>query len=101
MDRVKKEIKTIQNTLDGFKDVLVMCENGIKDGEKNQEYLELRLASNEYHEARLERLEQYINVIHKHLNDIISRVNDIHVYLRNRDLQCYEVMEDSDDEKTV
>ena len=99
MDKLKKEIKTIKNTLNVFEHGLVMCQAGIKDGERSQEYLELQLSKNEYHEARLTRLEEYINVIHKHLNDTISRVNDIHTYLRNQDLRCYEKMENSDDEK--
>ena len=100
MDKLKKEVKNIKNTLNVFEHALVTCQTGIKDGEKSQEYLELRLSTNEYNQARLAKLERYkvaIDVIYKHLNDTISRVNNIHVYLRN--LQCYEVMEDSDDEK--
>ena len=99
MDKLKKEIKTIKNTLNVFEHGLVMCHAGIKDGERSQEYLEHKLSTNEHHEARLVRLEEYINVIHKHLNDTISRVNDIHIFLRERDLQCYEEMESGDDEK--
>ena len=99
MDKLKKEIKTIKNTLNVFEHGLVMCHAGIKDGERSQEYLEHKLSTNEDHEARLVRLEEYINVIHKHLNDTISRVNDIHTYLLKRDLQCYEEMVESDDDE--
>ena len=82
-----------------FEHGLAMCHTNINEGERNQEWLELRLSVNEYHESRLERLEEYVNTLHKHLNDTISRVNDIHIYLRKRDLQCYEEMPNSDDEK--
>ena len=99
MDKLKKEIKTIKNTLNVFEHGLVMCDAKLKDGERSYEYLEHRLSVNENHEARLTRLEEYINVLHKHLNDTISRVNDIHMYLKKQDLWCYEEMESSDDEK--
>ena len=99
MDKLKKEIKTIKNTLNVFEHGLVMCDIKLKDGERDYEYLEHRLSVNENHEARLARLEEYVNVLHKHINDTISRVNDIHMYLRKKDLCCYEEMESSDDEK--
>ena len=98
MDKIKNEIKTMKNTLNNFEDALVMCQVAIKEGEKSQESLELKLSINEWQEERLTRLENYIDVIHKHLNATISRVNDIHVYLRKHDLKCYEVIEDTDDE---
>ena len=99
MNRLRNEIKDIKKTLNAFERGLVMCHADINEGERNQEWLEQRLSANEYHEERLARLEEYMDVIHKNLNKIISRVNDIHVYLRKRDLQCYEEMEASDDEK--
>ena len=97
MDTLKKEIKTIKNTLNAFENGLVMCHDRIKDGKRSDEYIELRLSVIENHEARLSRVEAYLNVLHKHLNETISRVNDIHTYLWKRD-QCEE-MESSDEEK--
>ena len=99
MDKLKKEIKTIKNTLNVFELGLVMCQDSIKDGERSQECMEHRLSVNENHEARLVRLEKYLEVIHKHMNETISRVNDIHHYLWMRDLQCDEKLESSDEEK--
>ena len=90
MDKLKKDIKKIKNTLNVFEHGLVMCHDSIKDGERNDEYIEHRLSVNENHEARLTRVEAYLNVLHKHLNDTISRVNDIHTYLKKQDLWCYE-----------
>ena len=99
MDKLKKEIKTIKNTLNVFEHGLVMCHDSIKDGERSDEYIEHRLSVIENHEARLARVEAYLNVLHKHINETISRVNDIHHYLKKQDLRCYEEMESSDDEK--
>ena len=99
MDKLKKDIKTIQNTLHVFEHGLVMCENRIKDGERNDEYIEHRLSINENHEARLTRVEAYLDVLHKHLNNTIQRVNEIHMYLKRQDLWCYEEMQSSDDEE--
>ena len=100
MDKLKKEIKTIKNTLNTLKPGLVMCHAGIKDVERSQECLENRLSVNEHLEARLTRLEEYVVVVYKHLNETISRVNTIHRYLKEQeDLLCHEEMENSDDEK--
>ena len=101
MDRLKKEIKSIKNTLNTLEPALVMCRADIKDVERTQEYVENRLSVNENFEERIKRLEEYIDVVYKHLNQTITRVNAIHAYLKEeeyQDLQCHEKMENSDDE---
>ena len=99
MDTLKKEIKTIKNTLNAFENGLVMCHDRIKDGERRDECIELRLSVIENHEAKLTRVEAYLHVLHKHLNETISRVNDIHTCLWKRDQCWYDEMKSSDDEK--
>ena len=101
MDKLKKEIKSIKNTLNTIEPALVICHANIKDVERTQEYVENRLSANENLEERITRLEEYIDVVYKHLNITITRVNTIHRYLNEReyqDLQCHEKMENTDDE---
>ena len=101
MDKLKKEIKSIKNTLNTLEPALVMCHTDIKDVERTQEYVENRLSVNENLEERITRLEEYIDVVYQHLNKTITRVNTIHGYLKEReyqDLLCHEKMENSDDE---
>ena len=99
MDKLKKEIKGIKDKLNHIEPVLVKCYTDTKDVGRNQEYIEHRLSINECLEERMTALEEYMGTVHKHLNETIIRVNAIHRYLKEQeDLQCYEKIEDSDDE---
>ena len=71
--RVFFKYKNDKNTLNAFELGLVMCQDNIKDGERSPECMEHRLSINENHEARLVRLEEYLNVIHKYLNETITK----------------------------
>ena len=101
MDKLRKEIKGIKNKLNVIEPSLAMCHICTNNVEKTQEYIEHRLCVNDYMEQRILQIEDYLNVIHRHLNDTITRVNNIHVYLKNKedeDLLCHETMPDSDDD---
>ena len=100
MDKLKKEIKGIKTRLNLIKPSLVRCYMDVNDVGRTQEYIEHRLNVNENLEARIASLENYMGILHKHLNETITRVNAIHMYLkelRNKDLLCHEILEDSDD----
>ena len=100
MDKLKKEIKGIKTRLDLIEPTLVRYYMDVNDVGRTQEYIEHRLAVNENLEARITSLENYMGTLHKHLNETITRVNAIHMYLKelkDEDLLCHEKMEDSDD----
>ena len=120
MDRLRNEIKDIKKTLGCMEPMMEIFHSGIKDMEKSQEYMELRLDVSAHAGERLTGLEKYANIMCKHLNDTISRVNDIHGYLKERDehlnmicerlndtisrvndIHNYLKDENSDDEKTL
>ena len=101
MDKIRKEIKGIKTKLDAIEPSLTMCCVSVSDVERTQEYVEHRLEVNENLEKRILLMENYMNTLHKHLNETITRVNAIHMYLkelRDEDLLCHEKIEDSDDD---
>ena len=85
MNRLRNEINDIKKTLGYMEPMMAICHTGIKDMEKSHEYMELRLDVSEHAGERLTRLEKYTDIMCKHLNETISRVNDIHGYLKERD----------------
>ena len=101
MDKIRKEIKEIQTRLGVIEPSLMMCNMNTNEVVRTQEYIEHRLDVNENMESRILLIENYMNTLHKHLNDTIARVNSIHMYLKelkNEDLLCDEKMQDSDDD---
>ena len=100
MDKLRKELKGIKTKLNAIEPSLVMCCMNVNDVERTQEYIEHRLEVNENLEERIQLLENYMKTLHKHLSETITRVNAIHMYLRelrDEDLLCHEKIEDSDD----
>ena len=104
MDKLRKEIKSIKSKLDVIEPSLAMCHMRTNTVEKTQECVEHRLSVNDNMEQKILQIEDYLEVIRRHLNDTIMRVNDIHTYLNNKedeDLLCHETIPDSgDDEKS-
>ena len=101
MDKLKQEIKSIKNTLNTLKPGLVMCHTHIKDVEKTQEYIENRLSVNENLGERITRLEEYIDVVYKHLNITITRVNTITTYLKEMEISDDELFEEEENLKEM
>ena len=101
MDKLRKEIKGIKNVINHIEPALVQCYAGVKDMERTHEYIENRMSINENMNDRITRLECYIDVMCKSINETITRVNTIHTYLKEQeDLQCHEKLEKSDDESS-
>ena len=101
MDKLRKEIKGIKNKLNVIEPSLATCHIYTNDVEKRQEYIEHRLCVHDDMEQKILRIENYLDVVRRHLNETIMRVNDIHAYLKNNedeDLLCHETMPDSDDD---
>ena len=101
MDKIRNEIKEIQARLNVIEPSLMMCNMNNNEVARTQEYIEHRLNINENVETRMVMIEKYIKTLHHHLNDTITRVNSIHMYLKelkNEDLLCNEKMLDSDDD---
>ena len=82
MDRLKKEIKGIKDKLNHIEPVLVTCYTHVKDVGRNQEHIEDQLSLNEYLEEKITALAEYMGSVHKHVNDTVMRVNNIHCYLK-------------------
>ena len=100
MNKLRKEIKGIKTRLNEIEPSLVMCCMSANDVGKTQEYVEHRLEVNENLDERIQVLENYMKTLHKYLNETITRVNEIQMYLnelRDEDLLCHEKLEDSDD----
>ena len=101
MDNIRKEIKEIKTRLGVIEPTLLMCDLNTKEVVRTQEYVEHRLDVNENMEKRILMLEKYIGTLHTHLNNAITRVNSIHMYLkeqRDEALVCHETIPDSDDD---
>ena len=82
MDNIRKEIKEIKNRLGVIEPTLLMFDMNVNGVVRTQEYVEHRLDVNKNLEERIQLIEKYINTLHTYLNDTITRVNSIHMYLR-------------------
>ena len=94
MDNIRKEIKEIKTRLGVIEPTLLMCDLNTKEVVRTQEYVEHRLDVNKNLEERILLIEKYIKTLHTCLNDTITRVNAIHMYLRE---QRDEEIQDGDD----
>ena len=106
MDRLVKEIKTVKDRLSQMEPMLLMLHRSVKDMDRNEEHIEHRLSvSEECSEdlgKRVAVLEEYVGLIHVHVNGAIERINTLHQCLKeltNEDLECDETIKDSSDDE--
>ena len=104
MNRLEPEIIALRYSIQEIQSVLIDSNERGKEAEKNQEQLEHRVTLLEdlsvQTEERVKDIEDKVELLHKHLNAAITRINDLHKWLdsfTDKDLRCDEKLDVSDD----
>ena len=105
MNRVEPEIIALRYSIEEIRSALIDSDERGKKAEKYQEQLEDRVTQLEdlsvQTEERVKAIEYNVELIHKHLNAAITRINDLHKWLDSFtaiDLRCDEKLDVSDEE---
>ena len=109
MNRLEPEIIALRDSIQEIQSCLIVSIERGKEGEKNQEQLQDRVAlledssvlQNEGLEHRVKMIEHDVKLLHEHLNGAITRINDLHKWLdrlTDKDLRCDEKLDVSDEE---
>ena len=109
MNRLEPEIIALKDSIEEIQACLIVCDERGKEGEKHQEQLEDRVSvledssvlQNEGLEHRIKLIEHDVGALHKALNTVITRINDLHQWLNrftDNDLRCDEKLDVSDEE---
>ena len=109
MNRLEPEMIVLRHHIQEIQSSLIISDERGKEAEKNQEQLEHRVSvledicvlAVEGIEQRVKFVEQNVEILNKHLNDAITRINVLHKCLKsltNNDLRCKEELDDSDEE---
>ena len=104
MNRLEPEIIALRYSIQEIQSALIDSNERGKEAEKNQEQLEHRVTLLEdlsvQTEERVKDIEDKVELLHKHLNAAITRINDLHKWLdsfTDKDLHCDEKLDVSDD----